>query len=207
MWLGVFSIAIAMHFRVFHRLYSSTATLADERDNIAVSQRVLGKYQIQTPLGITLQATLPNMMWSFQLPKANISQHYPNNVGWCCANMLCSFARGLTQLIYRFNTLHVGSLLKVSECAVGAVSLRKCHVSISLRETSLWRFSENPPPPTRNVTFIYRYLATSNKRPYWVNIHPWPSITSVGVRGRKQWFYLWPYYSQWNSINLMNGSL
>ena len=36
--------------------------IADERDNIAVSQRVLGKYQIQTPLGITLQATLPNMM-------------------------------------------------------------------------------------------------------------------------------------------------
>ena len=28
----------------------------------------------------------------------------------------------------------------------------------------------------------------------------------VGMRGRKQWLYLWPYYSQLNSKNLMNGS-
>ena len=28
--------------------------MADERDNIAVSQRVLGKYQSQLPLGITV---------------------------------------------------------------------------------------------------------------------------------------------------------
>ena len=45
--LGVFSrwqrtLAIAMHFRVFYRLHSSSAIMADERDNIAVSQRVLG---------------------------------------------------------------------------------------------------------------------------------------------------------------------
>ena len=51
-----------MHFRVFHRLYSSSAVIADERDNIAVSQRVLGKYQTQTSLGITVKATLPNML-------------------------------------------------------------------------------------------------------------------------------------------------
>ena len=35
--------------------------MADKRDNIVVSQRVLGKYQPQTPLGITV--------------KANIAQH------------------------------------------------------------------------------------------------------------------------------------
>ena len=32
--------------------------MADERDNIAVSQRVLGKYQNQLPLGITVKPTL-----------------------------------------------------------------------------------------------------------------------------------------------------
>ena len=32
--------------------------MADERDNIAVSQRVLGKYQSQLPLGITVKPTL-----------------------------------------------------------------------------------------------------------------------------------------------------
>ena len=26
-----------------------------------------------------------------------------------------------------------------------------------------------------------------------------PSITPVGIQGRKQWLYLWPYYSQLNS--------
>ena len=31
------------HFRVFHRLYTSSAIMAGERDNIADSQRVLGK--------------------------------------------------------------------------------------------------------------------------------------------------------------------
>ena len=55
--------------------------MADERDNIVVSQRVLGKYETQTPLGITVKVTLANMLWSFEHPKANISQHYPNNVG------------------------------------------------------------------------------------------------------------------------------
>ena len=50
MCLGVFSrwqraIAIVMHFHVFQRLYSSSAITADGRDNIVVSQRVLGKYQ------------------------------------------------------------------------------------------------------------------------------------------------------------------
>ena len=49
-------------FRVFHRLYSSSAMIANKRDNIVVSQRVLGKYQTQTPLGITVKATLPNML-------------------------------------------------------------------------------------------------------------------------------------------------
>ena len=102
MWLGVFSrwqrkIAIAMHFLVFHRLYSSSAIMAGERDKIAVSQRVLGRYQTRTPLGITVKATLPNMLWSFEHSKANISQHYPNNVGWCCANMLWSFARAFKE--------------------------------------------------------------------------------------------------------------
>ena len=47
--------------------------MADERDNIAVSQRVLGKYQTQTPLGITVKGALPSMLWSFEHPKANIS--------------------------------------------------------------------------------------------------------------------------------------
>ena len=75
------AITIAMHFRVFRRLYSSSAIMTDERDNIVVSQRVLGKYQTQTPLGITTKATLPNMLWSFEHPKANITQQYPNNVG------------------------------------------------------------------------------------------------------------------------------
>ena len=69
-----------MHFRVFRRLYSLSA-MTDGRDNIVVSQRALGNYQTQTPLGITVKATLPNMLWSFEHPKANISQHYPNNVG------------------------------------------------------------------------------------------------------------------------------
>ena len=32
--------------------------MADERDNIGVSQRVLGKYQSQLPLGITVKPTL-----------------------------------------------------------------------------------------------------------------------------------------------------
>ena len=32
--------------------------MADERDNIAVSQRVLAKYQSQLPLGITVKPTL-----------------------------------------------------------------------------------------------------------------------------------------------------
>ena len=32
--------------------------MADERDNIAVSQRVLGKYQSQLPLGITVKPAL-----------------------------------------------------------------------------------------------------------------------------------------------------
>ena len=36
--------------------------MADERDNIAVSQRVLGKHQTETTLGITEKATLPNML-------------------------------------------------------------------------------------------------------------------------------------------------
>ena len=35
--------------------------MADKGDNIAVSQRVLGKYQSETPLGIAVKATLPNM--------------------------------------------------------------------------------------------------------------------------------------------------
>ena len=36
--------------------------MADERDNTVVSQRVLGKYQTKTPLGITVKTTLPNML-------------------------------------------------------------------------------------------------------------------------------------------------
>ena len=40
-----------------------------------------GKYQTHTPLGITVKATLPNMLWSFEQAKANISQHYSNSVG------------------------------------------------------------------------------------------------------------------------------
>ena len=49
---------MTIYFRVSHRLYSSSAIMADERDNIAVSQRVLGKYQSQLPLGITVKPTL-----------------------------------------------------------------------------------------------------------------------------------------------------
>ena len=48
-----------MHFRVFHRLYSPSAIIADERDNTAVSQRVLGKYQTQISLGITVKLHCP----------------------------------------------------------------------------------------------------------------------------------------------------
>ena len=36
--------------------------MTDERDNIVISQRVLGQYQAQTPLGITVKATLPNVL-------------------------------------------------------------------------------------------------------------------------------------------------
>ena len=68
-----------MHFRIFHRLHSSSAIIADERNNIAVYQRVLGKYKTQTPQGIAVKATLPNMLLSFEHPKANISQHNQNN--------------------------------------------------------------------------------------------------------------------------------
>ena len=32
--------------------------MANERDNIAVSQRILGKYQSQLPLGITVKPAL-----------------------------------------------------------------------------------------------------------------------------------------------------
>ena len=44
--------------------------MADERDNIAVSQRVLGKYQSQLPLGITVkpraaQACSLYFVWNF----------------------------------------------------------------------------------------------------------------------------------------------
>ena len=113
MYLGVFSrwqraiaITITMHFRIFHRLYSSSAIMADECDNIVVSQRVLGKYQPQAPLGITVKATLPNILESFKHPKANISQHYPNNVGWCCANMLRSFVRALRHANGRNKSQH-----------------------------------------------------------------------------------------------------
>ena len=74
----------------FSRFPSSV--FIDERNNIAV----LDKYQTQILLCITIKATLPNMLWSFEHPKANISQHYPNNVGRCHANMLCSFARALS---------------------------------------------------------------------------------------------------------------
>ena len=94
MWLGVFSRwqrtnAKAMHFRVN---FPSSAFIehhtGDERDNIAVWQRVLGKHQTQTPQGITANATLPNMLWSFEHPKVNISQHYPTMLGGvaptCC---------------------------------------------------------------------------------------------------------------------------
>ena len=42
--------------------------MADERDNIVVLQRVWGKYQTQTPLGIIVKATLLNMSWSFEHP-------------------------------------------------------------------------------------------------------------------------------------------
>ena len=35
--------------------------------------------------------TLPDMLWSFGHPEANISQHYPNNVGdvapTCCVRL------------------------------------------------------------------------------------------------------------------------
>ena len=56
--------------------------MVDKHDNvIVVLQRVLGKYQTQTPLGITIKGTLPNKLWSFEHPKANISHQYPNNVG------------------------------------------------------------------------------------------------------------------------------
>ena len=48
------------------------------------------------PQGVTIKATLPNILWSFEHPKANISQH------WCCANMLCSFARGLMATFHLF---------------------------------------------------------------------------------------------------------
>ena len=59
---AVMSNDVMMYFRVFHRLYSSSAIMAGERDNIAVSSRVLGKYQTQTPIGITEKATLLNML-------------------------------------------------------------------------------------------------------------------------------------------------
>ena len=36
--------------------------MADERDNIVISQRVLGQYQTQTPLGIIVKALLSNML-------------------------------------------------------------------------------------------------------------------------------------------------
>ena len=45
--------------------------MADEHYNIAVSQRDFGKYQTLTPFGITVKATLPNMLWSFEHPKAS----------------------------------------------------------------------------------------------------------------------------------------
>ena len=48
-----------MHFHVFHRLYSLSTIIADEHDNTAVSQRVLGKYQTQIPLGITVKLHCP----------------------------------------------------------------------------------------------------------------------------------------------------
>ena len=44
----------------FSRFPSSV--FIDERDNIAVSQRVLDKYQTQILLCITVKATLPNML-------------------------------------------------------------------------------------------------------------------------------------------------
>ena len=48
-----------MHFRIFHRLYSPSAIIADERDNTAVLQRVLGKYQTQIPLSLTVKLHCP----------------------------------------------------------------------------------------------------------------------------------------------------
>ena len=65
--------------------------MADERDNIVVSQRVLGKYQPQTPLGITVKATLPNILGSFKHPKANITNTIPTMLGdvapICCVRL------------------------------------------------------------------------------------------------------------------------
>ena len=62
--------------------------MADERDNFVASQRVLGKYQTQTPLGITVKATLPDMLWLFEQPKANT---FPTMLGdvapTCCVRL------------------------------------------------------------------------------------------------------------------------
>ena len=91
----------------------------------------LGKYQTQTPQGITVKATLPNMLWSFEHPKANISQHSPNNVGWCCGNMLCSFARGL-----RFILLNIG-LLNTCQIFTEKQTLGLCHQCFHLAPFSL----------------------------------------------------------------------
>ena len=59
------------------------------------------------------------MLWSFEQPKANISQHYPNNVGWRCANMLCSFARSLIIWILVF------SFLVFTARALGAWAIKR----------------------------------------------------------------------------------
>ena len=94
--LGVFSrwqrtIAIALHFRVFHRLYSSSAIIADQRDSIAVSQRILGKYQTQTPLHINVKATLSNICDRLNTLKPTSANTIPTMLGdvapTCCVRL------------------------------------------------------------------------------------------------------------------------
>ena len=85
-----------------HFLLSNSLWFSKSRRAPPPPRSLLGKYQPQTPVGITVKVTLPNLLWPFEHPKANISQHYPNNVGSCWANMLCSFARGLKHMIWKF---------------------------------------------------------------------------------------------------------
>ena len=65
--------------------------MGDERDNIAVSQRVLGKYQTQTPQGITAKATFPTCCDRLNTLKPTSANTIPTMLGdvapRCCARL------------------------------------------------------------------------------------------------------------------------